>query len=376
MDQRKIRVLYITDTFRQRSGITAVIRNYLTHFDWDKIQVDLLVNDTSEKEAVEQMRKLGANIFYMPVLGMRTISPFFKFIKSFFKEHHYDIVHSHYYQIDTLVFPIAKKHFNCKCISHSHSTKYSEYFIRGLRNRIMCWNIGKVADYWAACSNDAGIFLFGKSFQNSPKKLIVINGIESKEYLFDNLVREQKRKEFGIGNEEIIVGHIGRMAPPKNPLFLLDIFQELLKINDKYRLMMVGNGPMESEVRDKATRLGLNDKIYFAGVRNDVPKLINAFDFFLFPSLYEGLGIVAVEAQANGLNCLVSDVIPSEVDLTGITRLSLKKPASEWAQTINEIGTNRHENNVQKVVEAGYDIQIAANALYDFYSQIIIISQG
>lgn len=374
MDQRKIRVLYITDTFRQRSGITAVIRNYLTHFDWDKIQVDLLVNDTSEEEAVEQMRKLGANIFYMPVLGMRTISPFFKFIKSFFKEHHYDIVHSHYYQIDTLVFPIAKKHFNCKCISHSHSTKYSEYFIRGLRNRIMCWNIGKVADYWAACSNDAGIFLFGKSFQNSPKKLIVINGVESKEYLFDNLVREQKRKEFGIGNEEIIVGHIGRMAPQKNPLFLLDIFQELLKINDKYRLMMVGNGPMESEVRDKATRLGLNDKIYFAGVRNDVPKLINAFDFFLFPSLYEGLGIVAVEAQANGLNCLVSDVIPSEVDLTGITRLSLKKPASEWAQTINEIGTNRHENNVQKVVEAGYDIQIAANALYDFYSQII--SQG
>lgn len=371
MDQRKIRVLYITDTFRQRSGITAVIRNYLTHFDWDKIQVDLLVNDTSEEEAVEQMRKLGANIFYMPVLGMRTISPFFKFIKSFFKEHHYDIIHSHYYQIDTLVFPIAKKHFNCKCISHSHSTKYSEYFIRGLRNRIMCWNIGDVADYWAACSNDAGIFLFGKSFQNSPKKLIVINGIESKEYEFDNQVREQKRNEFGIGNEEIIVGHIGRMAPPKNPLFLLDIFQELLKLNDKYRLMMVGNGPMESEVRDKATRLGLTDKIYFAGVRNDVPKLINAFDFFLFPSLYEGLGIVAVEAQANGLNCLVSDVIPSEVDLTGITRLSLKAPASEWAQKINQIGFSRHENNVQKVVEAGYDIQIAANALYDFYSQII-----
>lgn len=371
MDQRKIRVLYITDTFRQRSGISAVIRNYLTHFDWDKIQVDLLVNDTSEEDAVDQMKKMGANIFYMPVLGLKTIPHFFKFIKSFFKEHHYDIVHSHYYQIDTLVFPIAKKYFNCKCISHSHSTKYSEYFIRGVRNRLMCWNIGKAADYWAACSNDAGTFLFGKSFQKSPKKLIVINGIESREYKFDNLLREQKRKEFAIGNEEIIVGHIGRMAPPKNPIFLLDIFQELLKLNGNYRLMMVGNGPMESEVRNKASRLGIIDKIYFTGVRTDVPKLINAFDFFLFPSLYEGLGIVVVEAQANGLNCLVSDIIPSEVDLTGITRLSLKVPASEWAQKIDEMGFNRHEDNVQKVVEAGYDIQIAANALYDFYLQII-----
>lgn len=371
MEQAKIRVLYITDTFRQRSGISAVIRNYLSHFDWNRIQVDLLVNDTSEAESVEQMRLLGANVYYMPVLNIKTILQFFKYISSFFKQHQYDIIHSHYYQIDNLVFPIAKHYFDCKCISHSHSTKYSEYKLRGIRNKLLSLRIGKNADVWAACSNMAGVFLFGKTFPISPKKLIVVNGIESSNYIFNEKLRREKRYEFGIEDDMVVVGHVGRMAASKNPLFILDVFAELLNIDEKYRLMMVGNGPMEKEIRAKASQLGVVDKIIFTGVRSDVPQLLNAFDIFLFPSLYEGLGLVAVEAQANGLNCIISDAVPLEVDLTGVIRCSLKESAHTWALSIDKMDINRHPEHIQKIIDAGYDIQAAANFLLDYYWNLI-----
>ena len=371
MEKNKIRLLYISDTLRQRSGITAVIRNYMTHFDWNKIQVDLLVNDTSETEVVDQMRKLGANVYFMPVLGMKNILFFFKFIKHFFAEHHYDIVHSHYYQLDTMVFPIAKRACGCKCISHSHSTKYSEYKLRSLRNWLLSRGIGKAADVWAACSNEAGEFLFGRMYRNSPKRLIVTNGIESREYIYSENTRKQKRKEFGISDDEIVIGHIGRMAPPKNPMFILDVFDELVKLGGEYRLMMVGNGPMEKEIIAKAAQLGLDDKIIFTGVRTDVPQLLNVFDIFLFPSLYEGLGLVAVEAQANGLNCIISDAVPAEVDLTGIIRLNLNENASTWAHAIEKMDTRRRVENMKKVIDAGYDIHLATLRLQDFYNQVI-----
>lgn len=369
--RKKIRIIYISDTLRQRSGITAVIRNYMNHFDWNRIQLDLLVNDTSEVDAVNQMRKMGANVYFMPVLSGKNVLSFLNFIKHFFTEHHYDIVHSHYYQLDTLVFPIAKRACKCKCISHSHSTRYSEYKLRSVRNWLISRGIGKAADVWAACSNEAGEFLFGKGYRKSPKKLIVINGIECKDYVFNESTRVQKRQEFGIGDDEIIVGHIGRMAPQKNPLFIIDILAELLKINNKYRLMLVGDGPMEEEIREKANGLGISDKIYYAGVRSDVPQLINAFDVFLFPSLYEGLGIVAVEAQANGLKCIVSDTVPEDVDLTGITKMSIREPPVKWANTINNSDLERNDDYNKKIMDAGYDIQTAADGLLDFYEHLV-----
>lgn len=371
MNQNKIKVLYITDSIRQRSGITSVIRNYLSHFDWSDIQVDILAHGYVEQETLDGLKAYGANVFFMPILNLKSVLKFRQFINDFFAEHKYDIVHSHYFQLDCLVFPIAKRKSSSICISHSHSTKLSDFKIKAIRNRLLSININRAADVWAACSNDAGEFLFGKNFSRSPKKLIVRNGIECTDYIFDLEKRKRKRREFGIKDSEIVLGHIGRMAPQKNPLFLINILNELVKIDSNYRLMMVGNGPMESEIKKMVDSLGLKDKVYFAGVRSDVPELINAFDIFLFPSLYEGLGIVAVEAQANGLNCLVSDVIPREVDLTGIRRLSLEAGPLEWAKEITHMSTTRCVDNYRKVVDAGYDIQSAANYLLDYYCNLI-----
>lgn len=367
----KIRVLYITDSIRQRSGITSVIRSYLSHFDWTSIQVDILAQSYVEQESLDELKSFGANVFFMPVLSMKNIVKFIKYIKTFFSEHKYDIVHSHYFQLDCLVFPIAKRKSGSICISHSHSTKLSDFKIKAIRNRLLSFNICRDADVWAACSDKAGETLFGKSYSSSPKRLIVRNGIECKRFSFNQDDRERIRKEFGVIDSEVVIGHIGRLAPQKNHFYIIDIFKHLLSFDDKYRLLLVGDGPLDEEIRQKVKTSGVENKVIFAGVRNDIPCLMNAFDLFLFPSIYEGLGIVAVEAQANGLHCVVSDTVPRDVDLTGVSWLSIDDSPKVWADHIHGMTYERDLSFNQKVIDAHYDIQVAANELQCFYTDVV-----
>lgn len=367
----KIKVLYISDSLKQRFGITAVITNYLNHFDWNRMQLDLLVFDDSEQEVMVNYKKLGANIYFMPRLGLSNYFSFKKFLEEFFEEHQYQIVHSHFYQIDQIVFPIAKKHGVVKCISHSHATKFSDYKLRAIRNRLMSLNIGKVADVWAACSDEAGEVLFGHSFRSNPKRLIVKNGIETKKYVFSSETRKEVRKELGITDTDIIIGHVGSQKPQKNHNYLIDVFAEVCKKSDVYKLVLIGDGPLMPEMKSKVQNLGLENKVMFLGTRNDAPRLFNAFDIFVLPSLFEGLGIVAVEAQANGLECILSKNVPKEADLTGVTYLDIDIPAAVWAENIMKKTYSRHDDFNEKVVKAGYDIQSAANEIQSFYEKII-----
>ena len=367
----KIRVLYITDSLKQRFGITAVITNYLKHFDWQRMKVDVLAFDDSELEVMDLYKSLGADIYFMPRLGLTNFISFRKFIKGFFAEHSYEIVHSHFYQIDSIVFPIAKKAGVMKCISHSHATKFSDYKLRAIRNRLMSLNIGKVADIWAACSDEAGETLFGKTYRKSPKRLIVKNGIECKKYLFSQTMRENVRKDLEISEKEIAIGHVGSQKPPKNHIYLIDVFSEICRRADNYKLVLVGDGPLMNEMKAKVHALSLDGKVLFLGTRSDVPDLFNAFDIFVLPSLFEGLGIVAVEAQANGLDCILSTKVPKEADLTGVTYLDIDVAPQVWADSIMQKSCKRHSDFNEKVVAAGYDIQQAATFLQDFYEKEI-----
>lgn len=375
MNQNKIKVLYITDSIRQRSGITSVIRSYLSHFDWSDIQVDILAHGYVEQETLDGLKAYGANVFFMPILNLKNVLKFRQFINGFFAEHKYDIVHSHYFQLDCLVFPIAKRKSGSICISHSHSTKLSDFKIKAIRNRLLSININRAADVWAACSDKAGETLFGKHYSSSSKRLIIRNGIECKHFIFKQDDRVSIREEFGYTDSEVVIGHIGRLAPQKNHFFMIDVFKCLADFDDKYRLLLIGDGPLDKEVREKVKQSRVENKVIFAGVRNDVPRMMNAFDLFLFPSVYEGLGIVAVEAQANGLKCVISDTVPRDVDLTGVSWLSIKDNPLIWAQHINGLSFERHPEYNQKVIDAKYDIQSAAADLQAFYKKKVIESK-
>lgn len=373
-----IKVLYVSDNLFQRYGVTAVMMNYFRNIDREKVQIDFLVWEGNDEEIENEIRANGSCIYYMPKLGLKNYMKVKKFFIDFFSAHknEYAIVHSHFCQMDSIVFPIAKKSGVIHCISHSHNTKLSDYRIRAIRNRLMCLPITKVADTMAACSEEAGDALFGRSFKKSRKKLIIRNGIDCERFEFNEDVRRKLRKELGIG-ESIVIGNVGSCKPQKNQKFLLEVFQKLLHLSNDggYRLLLIGDGDLRAELENKAKKLGIADKVIFLGQRRDVNELMSAMDVFVLPSLYEGLGLVLIEAQASGLRCLASGTVPLEAKVSeNIEYLELDKGAEYWAERIRNCEYLCNSERVgyrARLREKGYDIMTESKRLADFYMSCV-----
>ena len=371
MHNRKINILYVVDTLMQRKGITAVVTNYLRNFNWGELQVDILAYSDSESEILDEYKKLGANIYFMPKLGLFNFIKFYVYINNFFKNHKYQIVHSHLFQLDFIIFPIARKNGTLTCISHSHNTRFSDHKLKAIRNKLMSLNINNNADIWAACSVDAGVALFGKKFEKSKKGIVIKNGINCNIYEFSENLRIRIRKELEISENEIVLGHVGRMSLQKNQSFIIDILVELCKYDKRYKVVFVGDGPLYLSLKSKVHGMQLDKQVIFLGTRNDVHEIYNVFDFFVYPSIYEGLGIAAIEAQANGLECFISNHVPKDVDLTSVNFLDINSSAYEWAKEIYNRIPQRHIEYNNIVKSRGYDIHTTALNLQHFYDNCI-----
>jgi glycosyltransferase involved in cell wall biosynthesis len=187
---------------------------------------------------------------------------------------------------------------------------------------------------------------------------IIKNAIDTSAFRYNELIRSRKRAELHLG-DRFIVGHVGRMDKQKNPLFLIDIFEAIKKQENNASLLYIGIGPMENEVKKYASSKGLDDAIMFLGMRNDVNELLQAMDVFLLPSLYEGLGIVLIEAQASGLPCITTDgKVPVEANICGLVNyLSLDKPAIYWADQLMALRDYERQDRFESIKIAGYDIK-------------------
>ena len=223
--------------------------------------------------------------------------------------------------------------------------------------------ISQYATILFACGKCAGEWMFsGNPYQ------IISNAIDTSLYTFSQAVSIQKRKELGLATE-IVVGHVGNFTSAKNHLFLLEIFQQILCLKPSAKLLLVGGGDGLENAKDKARAMGITDHVIFTGVRSDVPQLMQAMDVFVFPSLYEGLGIAALEAQAAGLPCVISDHVPEECIVTEglVTIKKLTDAPSEWARHILSRAKLPRENHISEIRAAGYDIEAAAKQLETFY---------
>jgi len=221
------------------------------------------------------------------------------------------------------------------------------------------------------CSSDAIIYLTGLEPDNL-KRIILKNAIDIKKFAFNEKIRTQVRSNFNADQETLIIGNVARFDEQKNHQFILKIFQEVLSRNDNAMLILIGNGSLFVRIKEEAGKLGIESKISFLGIRNDVHKLLNAMDVFLLPSQFEGLGIVLVEAQANGLPCVASDTIPAEVDMNAglMTFFSLNANAKSWSKIILKANRSEFTNDPQiSAKEAGYDIHEVATWLQEFYSK-------
>ena len=366
----KIKVLYIVDSLRQRFGVTAVVMNYFRFVEKEKLQIDFLVFEDSEKSIVDEIQRSGSKVYFMPKLTIKNIKQCLDFYRGFFKDHkEYKVLHSHLNQIDAIIFPIAKKSGVKHCISHSHNTRYSDYKVKAIRNKIMCLPIKFVSDTWAACGIKAGEFLFGKNFLKSTKHLIINNAIDINKYKYDESIRELRRKEFNV-TDEILIGNVGSLKIQKNQEYLLYVFAELLKSVEnrvKYKLMIVGDGNLRYHLIKIAKSLGIDKDIIFTGVRNDVNELLQAMDIFVLPSLYEGLPVIGVEAQAAGLPCLFSDKVTREVDICNARFIALADDKKEWIRAIIESGNNKRIDCSKFVEKKGFSIEKEAKKLNSFY---------
>lgn len=352
-------------------GVEAVVMNYYRHIDRNKIQFDFICDCDSTDIPYDEIKELGGRVILVP--PYQQIFKYIKELKKVFQENGYQIVHSH---INTLsVFPLyaAKKSGIPVRIAHSHSTTNQREKKKNLMKQLLRPFSKVYATDYMCCSEHAGRWLFREKTYDDGKVFLLNNAIDLDEFKYDEKIRKEKRNELGIETNRLVIGHLGRFVAQKNHTFLIDVFNEIKKKNKNAFLLLAGQGPLQDEIKNKVNELGLNDKVKFLGQVNDAYKLYQAFDIFLLPSLYEGLPVVGVEAQATGLLCELSSDMTKETKVLDTTRfISLERTPEEWAKTILEDYSKfKRHDTTEEITKNNFNIKKEASKLEDKYDELM-----
>ena len=363
---KPIRVLHVFNYFNQ-GGIENFVMNVYRNIDRTKIQFDFAFSTNKKGYFDNEAKALGANIYFFDS-EKKSFWNYRRNLKRIIQEHGpYAAVHSHIYYFSGFVLFIAKRCGVKIRISHSHETQKGrkQTFIRKVYERLMRKMIKVNATDWLCCSDKAGDFVFGKSIPYQ----VVYNGIDLNRFQYREERREFTRKKIGVYDERIVL-NVGRFAEQKNHLFILKTFQHLLEQSNDYRLVLIGGGPLELSIREKCKEYGFYDKCIFLHNIQNAEDYYCAADIFILPSLYEGLGIVLVEAQATGLHTLISDKVTREVGVTDLAYyLSIDNTEKKWAIMIDNliaVQSERAQYN-EKLENSAFDINQTVKDLTKIY---------
>ena len=354
----------------EMGGSQSMVMNIYRSIDRNKVQFDFIIDHTDKDDYKDEIKRLGGKIYILPTFKGKNIMEVCKAWNDFFKKHHeYKVIHTHSRSYASIYLPIAKKH-GLITIAHSHSTSNGRGLTSIIKNAMQL-PIRYQADYMFACSKKAGEWLFGKKAIGSKQFRVLPNAIDSYKFKYDLKKRDLIRKELGISNE-FVLGHVGRLSTPKNHIFLLSIFSEYIKNNPDVRLLLIGDGELEQEIKAEAKKRKIENKIYFLGAKLNASDYYQAMDCFVFPSLWEGLGIAVIEAQAADLPVVCSNNVPQETKVTEIIKfISLDCPINVWCKEIQSFeGRIRQIDRTKEIRKAGYDITETSKWLEDFYLKI------
>ncbi len=362
-----LRVLMVLGGPMSYGGTEFFLMNYYRNINRDRVQFDFACQGDGPGVFDDEITEMGGKIFYLPY---KTKHPF-KYtskLKKIMIENNYKAVHSQMDAMGCWPLAVAKSAGITMRIAHSHNTKcQTKNPVKKIMNNFAKIFTRKLATHHFACGYDAGVFLFGRKMMEQHKVQIIHNAIELNKYAFSMKKRERLRRKFGIG-KEIVIGHVGQFREQKNHKKIIEIFTYITKTDSNIKLMLVGDGSLKSEIERIAEENNLKEKIIFTGARNDVSDLLNVFDVFLFPSLFEGLSVVAVEVQANGLPMVISDTIADETIITDtIIKVGLEKDASVWKEAVYKSLKFGRKDEMDKLIEAGYDIMTEASRLEEKY---------
>lgn len=358
-----IRVLHILQRM-EAGGTQTLLMNIYRNIDRTKVQFDFLVHYQQEQFYDKEILELGGRIYKLTVREDYNFIKYNSQLKKFFKEHkEYKVIHGHMYTLGIFYLHAAKKNGIPTRIAHSHNNA-SEKNLKWYLKKIMAQLFKLDATELFACSEEAGRYLFGNS-----KFTVLKNAIDTNKFIMPMSSRETVRNELKVDNR-FVIGHVGRFQQQKNHKFIVDIFKEIKTKRDDAVLLLIGTGDLEEDIKEKFIKLGLMDSVKFLGNRSDMPRLYQAMDVFLFPSLFEGLGIVSIEAQAAGIPTVCSDTLPREANISPLFySVSLDKQSKEWAKIVIEAIDNiyAHQNMYNCVVKAGFEIKTVAKDMEEYY---------
>lgn len=357
-------------------GVESVVMSYYRHIDRTKIQFDFICDEDSTNIPYEEIEKLGGRVILIP--PYQKLFKYHNKLKKILKDGNYKIVHSH---INTLsIFSL----FAAKCagvpvrIAHSHSTTNKKEKKKNLLKQALRPFSKEFATDYMCCSELAGRWLFGNKEYDKGNVYLLNNAIDLDKFKYDEKIRSEKRKKLNISDDTLVIGHVGRFIEQKNHRFLIDIFNKIHKQNSNSILLLAGQGPLMEEIKSKVESLGLEKFVIFLGQIDDADKLYQAIDIFVLPSLYEGLPVVGVEAQATGLLCELSSNMTKETKILDTTRfISLDKSAKEWASIIlDDYSKFKRYDTTADITKSNFNIKKETIKLENKYYKLIIALKG
>lgn len=367
--KKMIRVLQVFDSIEASGGVQAVIMNAYRNIDKKMVQFDFACyHDSGKNTFREEIESLGGKVINIKCLSEAGLGEFYKQFVRICSENKYDAVHAHNIHHNGIILLAAKKAGVKNRISHAHQS-FDEFNSKSYRRIIAkCFMILNlhVATKFVACSDQAARFLYGSKH----RYIFIPNAIDLS--IYKRLpTRNELRQKYGISEDEKILIHIGRMAVPKNQIFLIDIIDQLR--DSDWKLWLIGDGELKQNILEYIQQKNLSSKIEYLGIRADCPQLLKIANIMLLPSVYEGLPVTAVEAQAAGCYCLLSDVITKQVDVgtQEIEYISIDN-SNKWAERILsfDVATfsdSARQNNIMQLQRAGFDSETNVAKWYELY---------
>lgn len=368
---KKIKILHVVGGMNV-GGTETMLMNLYRKLNTN-VQFDFISYYDKDAYYDDEIKRLGGQVIRIDSPNKIGMIKSIKNLCEVIKENGpYNAVHAHTL-FNCGVAMIAARLSGIKVrVSHAHTNLDNT---KNIIRKIYIWCMRKTINLFStdciACSESAGKYLFGESITLSKKYKLLPNYVDYKKYLNCSDTKSV-RQELGIKDDDIVVGHIGRFVEAKNHKFLLEVVSEMIILNNKVKLILAGDGELRKDMECYAEELGIKENVYFLGIRKDIDKILNNLDIFIFPSIYEGLGLVMIEAQSAGIPCLVSEAIQKEADLDiGLVKqINLNDKRELWAKEAFELIENKNKNKKQilsAIKNKGYDLDNIINKLLEIY---------
>lgn len=350
------RVLCLVSAMNTGGAETFLMKIY-RNLDRTKYQMDFCVNVTEKGFYDDEIKRLGGRIFIIPSKS-ENIKAFKTELSKIVRSYQYDyVLRITSNAMGFLDLKIAKDSGTKRCIARSSNSSDGSGLKMLMAHKLGQFLYSRYVDVKIAPSDLAAEYTFGKHILEQKKVTILHNAVDLEQYSYKVENRVKIRHELGIGEKTLLIGHVGRFSKQKNHEFLIEIYKEIYKRVPDSRLILVGTGELQEEIKDKVKSLNLSEKVIFMGVRADVPSILSGMDVFVFPSFYEGMPNTVIEAQATGLPCIIADTITKEANITGLVKYkSLQASVAEWAkEAIDSMKPDRQDTK-KMFIQNGYDI--------------------